>query len=84
GPAAGLLFYAGIASIGLGEYAQAQAYLQQALGLPAHAFTPQATWYLALVHLKRDQTEQAVALLEELAAEAGFYGEKARALLAAW
>jgi tetratricopeptide (TPR) repeat protein len=84
GHAAGLLFYAGIASIELGEYAQAQAYLQQALRLPAHAFTPPATWYLALVHLKREQTEQAASLLEGLAAGTGFYGEKARALLAAW
>jgi tetratricopeptide (TPR) repeat protein len=84
GHAADLLFYAGIASIELGQYAQAQAYLQQALQLPPHAFTPQATWYLALVHLKREQMEQAAALLEGLAAGTGFYGEKARALLAAW
>jgi tetratricopeptide (TPR) repeat protein len=82
--AADLLFYAGTASIELGQYAQAQAYLQQALRLPAHAFTPPATWYLALVHLKREQMEQAASLLEGLAAGTGFYGEKARALLAAW
>ncbi|MBD0255047.1 MAG: tetratricopeptide repeat protein [Cytophagales bacterium] len=84
GHAAGLLFYAGIASIELGQYPQAQAYLQQALRLPAHAFTPPATWYLALVHLRQEQMEQAVALLEGLATGTGFYGEKARALLAAW
>jgi tetratricopeptide (TPR) repeat protein len=84
GHAADLLFYAGIASIELGQYARAQAYLQGALRLPAHAFTPPATWYLALVHLKREQMEQALALLEGLAAGTGFYGEKARALLAAW
>jgi tetratricopeptide (TPR) repeat protein len=84
GHAADLLFYAGMTSIELGQYAQAQAYLQQALRLPAHAFTPQATWYLALVHLKREQMEQAASLLEGLATGTGFYGEKARALLAAW
>ena len=84
GHAADLLFYAGMASMELGQYALAQAYLQQALRLPAHAFTPQAAWYLALVHLKREQTEQAASLLKGLAAGNGFYGEKARALLAAW
>jgi len=84
GHAADLLFYAGMASVELGQYARAQAYLQGALRLPVHAFTPPAGWYLALVHLKREQMEQAAALLEGLAAGTGFYGEKARALLAAW
>jgi tetratricopeptide (TPR) repeat protein len=84
GHAADLLFYAGMASIELGQYAQAQAYLQQALRLPAHAFTAPATWYLALVHIRREQMEPASALLEGLAAGTGFYGEKARALLADW
>ncbi len=84
GHAADLLFYAGMASIELGQYAQAQAYLQGALRLPVHAFTPPATWYLALVYIKREQMEPAAALLEGLAAGTGFYGEKARALLAAW
>ncbi len=81
---ADLLFYAGLTSIQLQEYAQAQAYLQQALRLPAHALTQQATWYLSLVHVKRGQTEQAMPLLKGLAAGDGFYGEKARALLAAF
>ena len=84
GHAADLLCYAGMASLALGQYARAQAYLQAALRLPAHAFTPPATWYLALVHLKREQMETAAALLERLAAGTGFYGEKARALLTAW
>jgi tetratricopeptide (TPR) repeat protein len=83
GHAADLLFYAGMASIELQQYARAQAYLQGALRLPAHAFTAQATWYLALVHIKREQMEQAAPLLEGLASGTGFYGEKARALLAA-
>ncbi len=84
GYAADLLFYAGMASIELGQYARAQAYLQQALRLPDHAFTAPATWYLALVHIRREQMEQAAVLLKGLAAGIGFYGEKARALLAAW
>jgi tetratricopeptide (TPR) repeat protein len=82
-PDADLLFYAGLTSIQLQEYAQAQAYLQQALRLPAHALTQQATWYLSLVHVKRGQTDQAFPLLKGLAGGNGFYGEKARALLAA-
>ena len=84
GHAADVLFYAGMASLELQQYARAQAYLQAALRLPAHAFTSPATWYLALVYIKREQTEPAAALLDGLAAETGFYGEKARALLAAW
>lgn len=84
GHAPDLLFYAGMTSIELQQYARAQAYLQQTLRLPIHPFTPQATWYLSLVHLKREQMEQAVSLLADLAAGTGLYGEKARALLAFW
>lgn len=78
-----LLFYAGLTGIQLQEYGQAQAYLQQALRLPAHALTQQAAWYLSLVHVKRGQADQALLLLKELADGNGFYREKARALLAA-
>jgi tetratricopeptide (TPR) repeat protein len=47
GYAADLLFYAGMASIEVGQYAQAQAYLQQALRLPGprvYAARPPGTW----------------------------------------
>jgi tetratricopeptide (TPR) repeat protein len=76
-----LLFYKGIAHIGVGEFAQSIALLEPMQSSETLPFES-VTWYLALAYLESNQKEKALVLLQKCADTEGEYREKAIALRA--
>jgi tetratricopeptide (TPR) repeat protein len=76
-----LLFYKGIAHIGVGEFAQSIALLEPMQSSETLPFES-VTWYLALAYLESNQKEKALVLLQKCADTEGEYKEKAVALRA--
>ncbi len=76
------ILYAGIASLETGYYQKADDFLTT-VRINSERFFQDATWYLVLTKVKSSQKDEAVDLLEDLLKknDAGFYAEKARALL---
>jgi tetratricopeptide (TPR) repeat protein len=75
-------FYAGVCRLALGRTRDAALDLEQVLRLGPEDLRAPAEWYLALAHLRANDPASARADLERIAASEGFYGQRARALLA--
>lgn len=78
---ANVLFYEGISELALGDTNQAVHSLEQVTKLKS-IFKEQAEWYLALAYLLANKTDQAIALLKNIAAQPEHdYQSKANDLL---
>lgn len=75
------LFYAGIACIETNRLEEAEQYLLMAAQQPDSAFSAQAQWYLALVHVKKDERKKAATYLTTLVRHTEAYKDKAQRLL---
>jgi tetratricopeptide (TPR) repeat protein len=76
-------FYAGLCQLAAGRSSDAISTLEETRKLGAGEFERPAEWYLALAYLRSHNIGEARARLERIAAEGGFYADKARALLPA-
>jgi len=76
-----ILFYAGISCIETNQLEKAEIYLQQAARQPSNVFAAQAQWYLALIHLKKNNRRQARQQLQVLTRYTDIYKHKANQLL---
>jgi len=76
-----VLFYAGLSRLALGQAREATLDLEQVLRLGQNDLQAPAQWYLTLAHLRSHDPEQARSRLKRIAEGAGFYRDKARALL---
>jgi tetratricopeptide (TPR) repeat protein len=76
-------FYAGLCQLTLGRSADAISNLEETRKLGAGEFEGPAEWYLALAYLRSHNIGEARSRLQRIAAEGGFYADKARALLPA-
>ena len=74
-------FYAGVCRLALGQAREASLDLERVLELNAKDLRAPAEWYLALIHLRGNDPEEARPHLERIVSAGGFYRDKARALL---
>ncbi len=74
-------FYAGASYQGLSGYRQAVVHFDRVLDHRDNLFVEQSQWYKSLCHIAMGGKGEAVALLEAIAAEKGYYSRKADVLL---
>lgn len=79
--AAYTFFYAGVACIETGQLEKAEQFLVMATQQPDTSFAAQSRWYLALVHVKKNERKKAAACLTALTRSSEAYREKAQRLL---
>lgn len=77
----GYTFYYGASYLGVNQPEKAILLLEQVADQPESLFYTPALWYLALAHLKTDDTAAAVPYLEKLSTAEGDYVREARELL---
>ncbi|MBC35022.1 MAG: hypothetical protein CL663_03120 [Bacteroidetes bacterium] len=80
-PNGSILIMLGISCLELNELDQAKSYFTQLVESDNAFFTQQAKWYLALCYLKEKNLTEAVAALEHIASDTGYYKTKAHQLL---
>lgn len=73
--------YAGICYLELGNLNKASDYLMKAR-INSEQFYPEASWYLALTHIRMGANNEALKLLEELSSTENDYTQKAKELQA--
>lgn len=71
------LFYGGLCSYNLGLYSRARDLLHRASTHPIAVFDEEATWYHALTLERMGETEAAQEAFGRIAAQGGFYAERA-------
>lgn len=71
------LFYGGLAHYNLGQSVKAGQFFDLVLALPNSSFNEEAGWYKALSLLQSGNRSEAKTLMLKIAAEGGFYGERA-------
>jgi TolA-binding protein len=75
------LYYLGLCLLETGQEARAADLMEQ-VRINDPSYYPEATWHLALAHVKEGDTQEARILMTELAGgEDAFYSEKARVFL---
>ena len=80
-PNGSILIMLGISCIELNELGKAKSYFNQLVDSNNAFYTQQARWYLALCYLKEKNLTEAVATLEHIASDTGYYNTKAHELL---
>jgi tetratricopeptide (TPR) repeat protein len=76
-------FYAGLCQLALGRNADAISNLEETRRLGAGELEQAAEWYLALAHVRSRDIGEARSRLTSIADGAGFYADRARAVLRA-
>jgi hypothetical protein len=74
-------FYMGVSYVKLEMYGKAIPYFDEILGATNNVFYEEARWYKAQALMGMGNREEGIKLLEEIAAQEGFYQAKAREML---
>ncbi|MEO9482622.1 MAG: hypothetical protein ABJG47_04225 [Ekhidna sp.] len=75
-------FFRGVSYIQVKEYKLALSDLQEVIDLEDASYGTASVWYIALIHIKADNKEKAIPLLEELSAGQSEFAATSKALLA--
>jgi len=70
-------FYSGLSYIEIQKYQKANESFDTVIGDKDNLFLHQAKWYTAMCHIKLKNTDKALALLEDLSRQSGYYKDKA-------
>jgi tetratricopeptide (TPR) repeat protein len=70
--------YSGISHMEIKEYREANESFDTVIEDKDNLFLHQAKWYMSMCHIKLDNQDKAITLLEELSQQSGYYKDKAK------